>query len=160
MVDDLFSPPAAGIARVALPIPVDQLFDYAIPPTLAAEVGVGHRVRVPFETRRLTGVIVEIAARPSRGARRRLRSIENVIDSEPVLSAPLITILREEAEAVLCPLGIALAAAIPSGTAPRAVRGMELTPRGREERQRRRRYPRGGPAYRHRTAARHRRRKC
>ena len=44
----------------------------------------------------------------------------------------MITILREEAEAVLCPLGIALAAAIPAGSAPRALRGMGLTPRGRE----------------------------
>jgi len=132
MVDDLFSPPAAGIARVALPIPVDQLFEYAIPPTRDAEVGVGKRVRVPFETRMLTGVIVELAAQPSPGARRRLRSIEHVIDSEPVLSASLITILREEAESVLCPLGIALAAAIPRGSAPRLSRGMGLTPRGHE----------------------------
>jgi primosomal protein N' (replication factor Y) len=132
MLDDLFSPPAAGIARVALPVPVDRLFDYAIPAARAAEVGVGQRVRVPFETRTLTGVIVELVAQPSRGARGRLRSIERVIDSEPVLSPSLITILREEAEAVLCPLGIALAAAIPAGSAPRVLRGMGLTPRGRE----------------------------
>ena len=132
MLDDLFSPPAAGIARVALPVPVDQLFDYAIPPAQAAEVGVGQRVRVPFETRILTGVIIELAAQPSRDARGRLRSIERVVDSEPVLPASLITILREEARAVLCPLGIALAAAIPAGSAPRTLRGAGLTPRGRD----------------------------
>jgi len=132
MLDDLFSPPAAGIARVALPIPVDQLFDYAISPAQANQVGVGQRVRVRFETRTLTGVIVEVAAQPSREARGRLRSIERVIDSEPVLSPSLITILGEEAEAVLCPLGIALAAAIPAGSAPRTLRAMDLTPRGRE----------------------------
>jgi primosomal protein N' (replication factor Y) len=132
MVDDLFSPPASGIARVALPVPVDQLFDYAIPPAQAGKVGVGQRVRVPFETRTLTGVIVDLADQPSRGARGRLRSIERVVDPEPVLSPSLITILREEAEAVLCPLGIALATAIPAGSAPRTLPGIELTPRGRE----------------------------
>ena len=132
MLDDLFSPTAAGIARVALPVPVDQLFDYAIPPAQAAKVGIGHRVRVPFESRVLTGVIVELAAQPSRGARGRLRSIERVVDSEPVLSASLITILGEEAKAVLCPIGTALAAAIPAGSAPRTLRGVGLTPRGRD----------------------------
>jgi len=132
MLDDLFPPPAAGIARVALPVPVDQLFDYAIPPAQAEKVEVGQRVRVPFDTRILTGVIVELAAQPSRDARGRLRSIERVVDSEPVLPSSLITILREEAEAVLCPLGIALAAAIPAGSAPRTLRGMGLTPRGRD----------------------------
>jgi primosomal protein N' (replication factor Y) len=132
MLDDLFSPTSAGIARVALPVPVDRLFDYAIPPAQAAMVGVGQRVRVPFESRSLTGVIVELAAQPSREARGRLRSIERVVDSEPVLPASLITILVEEAKAVLCPLGIALAAAIPAGSAPRALRGTGLTPRGRD----------------------------
>ena len=132
MLDDLFSPASAGIARVALPVPVDRLFDYAIPPDQAAKVGVGHRVRVPFEKRTLTGVIVELAAEPSREARGRLRSLERVIDSEPVVSPSLVTILREEAAAVLSPVGIALAAAIPAGSAPRALRGTGLTPRGRE----------------------------
>ncbi len=132
MVDDLFSPPAAGIARVALPVPVDQLFDYAIPAAEAAKVGVGQRVRVPFETRSLTGVVVELTAEPSAASRGRLRSIERVIDSEPVLSPSLIQILGEEAEAVLCPPGIALAAAIPAGSNPRTLQGIELTPRGRE----------------------------
>jgi len=132
MLDDLFSSPVAGTARVALPIPVDRLFDYAIPSEQEATVGVGHRVRVPFESRTLTGVVVELTSQPSRGARGRLRSIERVLDPEPVLSASMITILREEAKAVLCPLGIALAAAIPSGSAPRSLRGMGLTPRGRE----------------------------
>jgi primosomal protein N' (replication factor Y) len=132
MLDDLFSSPAAGTARVALPVPVDRLFDYAIPSAEAAMVGVGHRVRVPFETRILTGVVVELVSQPSRAARRRLRSIERVLDSEPVLSPSMIDILREEAEAVLCPLGIALAAAIPAGSAPRTLRGMGLTPRGHQ----------------------------
>jgi primosomal protein N' (replication factor Y) len=132
MIDDLFSPPAAGIARVALPVPVDQLFEYAISAEQATTVGVGHRVRVPFESRNLTGVIVEMASPPSPGSGRPLRSIERVLDSEPVLSPSMITILGEEAKAVLCPLGIALASAIPAGSAPRALRAVGLTPRGQQ----------------------------
>src|SRR4030042_5132749 len=131
MLDDLFSPASAGIARVALPVPVDRLFDYARPPDQAAKVGIGQRVRVPFEKRTLTGVIVELAAEPSRDARGRLRSLERVIDSEPVVSPSLVTILREEAAAVLSSVGIALAAAIPAGSAPRALRGTGLPPRAR-----------------------------
>ncbi len=57
----------------------------------------------------------------------RLRSIERVIDSEPILSPSLIAMLGEEAKAVLCPLGIALAAAIPAGRASKDIAGLSFS---------------------------------
>jgi primosomal protein N' len=63
--------------------------------------------------------------------RERLLPIQKVVDAEPVLSAAMLAMLREEAREVLCPIGIALATAMPSGSAPRRATGYAITPRGR-----------------------------
>jgi primosomal protein N' (replication factor Y) len=130
MADPLFAPASAGTVRVALPVPVDALFDYAVPPDLAAEADPGCRAHVTFRDRRLTGVIVErgTGSRPPQ----HMRDLEKVIDPEPVLSASMLAILREAAAEVLCPIGIALATAVPSGSAPRRIPGFAITARGRE----------------------------
>lgn len=123
-------PPAGAprVAAVALPLPLDRLFDYAVPDRLAAAVRPGCRVLVPFGRRRVTGIVVALR-RESEHAR--LRELARVLDDEPVLSDAMLGILGEEADAVLCPLGIALAAAVPAGSAPRAVVRLALTARGR-----------------------------
>jgi len=128
---DLFAPASFGVARVALPVPEDRLFDYAIPADQAGDAEPGRRARVPFGGRRLTGVIVECAASPSPEARGKLRALEQIVDPEPALSADLLAVLRAEAEALLCPLGIALGAALPAGSAPRPVELLALSERGR-----------------------------
>ncbi len=132
MSGDLFAAPHAGVARVALPIPVDATFDYAVPPALAEAVAVGCRVRVPFERRQLTGVIVALDSRPAPEAADRLRPLAQVLDATPALSPSLLGILRDEAAAVLCPVGLALHAALPPGSAPRSTAAWALLPRGRE----------------------------
>jgi primosomal protein N' (replication factor Y) (superfamily II helicase) len=118
-----------SIARVALPVPVDELFDYTIPAACAAAIRPGCRVRVRFGGRTLIGVVVERADRA--GYAGRLRAIDALIDEVPVLSGELLGVLREAARDVLCPVGLALAAALPSGSAPFFARGFALTPRGR-----------------------------
>jgi primosomal protein N' (replication factor Y) len=61
-----------------------------------------------------------------------LREILRVVDPEPVLSREFLSVLREEAENLLCPLGIALAAALPPGSAPVSRPTLALTALGRE----------------------------
>ena len=130
MSGPLFAPAGGGIARVALPVPVDSLFDYSIPASLADEAQPGCRVLVAFRQQHLTGVLIErVETSRFEG---RLRPIEKLVDPEPVLSRAMLEILREAADDVLCPLGIAVATALPSGSAPRVLRGFALTPRGVE----------------------------
>jgi primosomal protein N' (replication factor Y) len=119
------------VARVALPLPVDRLFDYSVPAELAAEAEVGRRVRVRAQRRSLAGVIVALVDGPE-GASAALQPLEKVLDPAPAISPALLEILREEAEDVLCPLGLALAAALPPGSAPRPAATFALTARGRE----------------------------
>ena len=86
---DLFAAPAAAspprVAQVALPLPVDQLFDYAIPPELAAGALVGCRVRVRALRRSLVGIVTAVAPAPE-DATRALRPLEKVIDPAPAIS--------------------------------------------------------------------------
>jgi len=116
-------------AAVALPVPIDALFDYEVPAHLDAAARPGCRVLAPFGPRRLVGVVV--ARRPPPASVEFLRPLARVLDGEPALSEAMMQILREEAEEVLCPVGLALAAALPAsaGTAP-APR-WTLTRRGR-----------------------------
>jgi primosomal protein N' (replication factor Y) len=125
------TPIAVGgsVAKVALPVPVDELFEYTIPAGRAAALAPGCRVRVRFGGRTLIGVVVERADRA--GYAGRLRAIEAVIDEAPAISAELLGVLREAARDVLCPLGVALAAALPTGSAPFHAHGFAATPRGR-----------------------------
>jgi len=129
MTAPLFGTDEASSVRVALPVPIDRLFDYAVPPSQRSAARPGCRVLVPFRNRRLTGVIVECDARA--GFSGTLRHIERVLDPEPVVSPAMLTILREAAEEVLCPIGIAFASALPAGSTPRMRRGYALTDRGR-----------------------------
>ncbi|MEE8508699.1 MAG: hypothetical protein V3T07_06515, partial [Myxococcota bacterium] len=59
MAEPLFAPTDARVARVALPVPIDSLFDYRVPDELAAQAVPGCRALVRFRERQLTGVIVE-----------------------------------------------------------------------------------------------------
>jgi primosomal protein N' (replication factor Y) (superfamily II helicase) len=129
MSQPLFPGGGGAVVRVALPVPVDALFDYAVPEPLAAEATRGRRVLVPFRDRVITGVIVECGGDTAyRGG---LRAIHKVLDAEAVLSEDMLDMLREAATQVLCPIGLALAAALPPGSAPRSMRGYALTARGR-----------------------------
>jgi len=128
----LSAPDASGVVRIALPVPEDRLFDYAVPAALADQAEPGRRALVPLGGRRVTGVIVERADAPSPEARGKLRVLAQIVDPEPVLAPELLKVLRDEARALLCPIGVALQAALPAGSAPRPVELVELSARGRQ----------------------------
>ena len=86
----------------------------------------------------VTGLIVEATRLdgeppvPAEAGRGELARLDKVLDPNPVLSPAMIATLLESAEELLCPIGLALAAALPPGSAPRIIRQLRLTPRGRE----------------------------
>ena len=98
------------VLRVALPLPLPRLFDY-LPPGDATGV-VGGRVRVPFGSRSLVGVIAEIGpADPGLGE---LRQAESALDETPLLRGELLDSLRWLARYTHAPLGEVLATALPT----------------------------------------------
>lgn len=71
----------AEIARIALPRPVRQLFDYLVPDGTAAQPG--QRVRVPFGNQTLIGMIIEL--NPAEPATRALKPLQGVLEDWAVL---------------------------------------------------------------------------
>ncbi len=123
------------VVRIALPVPIDSVFDYIVPEAMAENARPGHRALVPFSGRRLTGVIVErlegVPRRTADGeATRKLARIDRVVDEEPVVSLAMIGLLREAAHDLLCPIGLALNHALPPGSSPRVAHRLKLTERG------------------------------
>ncbi|HZH42480.1 MAG TPA: primosomal protein N' [Lysobacter sp.] len=105
------SPPA--VWRVALPVPLPQLFDYRPPPGLTAgQADIGCRVRVPFGHRELVGVIAEVGA-PDPAAPEPRAALARLNDA-PLLAGELWTSLRWLARYTHAPLGEVLATALPA----------------------------------------------
>lgn len=129
--DSLFGPAPEAHVRVALPVPIDSLFSYAVPAALVEEARPGCRAIVPFSGRHLAGVIVDREP-PEPERKGTLACLERVVDPEPVLDVLWMRVLAEAANEVLCPVGLALAAALPPGSAPRMIREAVLTARGKE----------------------------
>lgn len=85
---------------VAVPVPLDALFTYAIPDGMQPMVG--GRVLVPFRQQRLSGIVVELHNRKPPVAAKNLIS---VLDSQPVLEDPLIRLAKWIANYYLAPVG-------------------------------------------------------
>ena len=78
------------IAQVAVEARVGSqtgLFDYAVPEALTGLIEVGHRVRVPFGKRTVTGFVYALDQGPTV---LELKPIEALLDAEPVLPSPLV----------------------------------------------------------------------
>jgi primosomal protein N' (replication factor Y) (superfamily II helicase) len=98
---------------VALPVPIHQVFTYSLPDELTNAAEIGMRVLVPFGQRQLTGFIV---AFPPMAQVDRIKSILDVIDDTPMISADLLHLAEWIANYYICPLGEVLRAMIPGGT--------------------------------------------
>jgi primosomal protein N' (replication factor Y) len=115
------------VVEVAVPLPVDTPLAYQIGDARAVERGM--RVLVPCGGRDVTGVVVGV--REAAADEAELRPVRRWIDEVPALPGALVDVLQEAAREALCPPGLALAAALPSGASPRPVRRVELTDGGR-----------------------------
>ena len=105
--------PVADCYQVAVPSPLRRLFDYLPPAGHDRAISPGSRVRVPFGTRELVGVV--IGRQPRRDAPGRdLRTIHAVLDAEPLLSAELLDLVAWAADYYQYPLGEALASVFPA----------------------------------------------
>ncbi len=105
--------PACPTLRLALPVPLPQLFDY-LPPVGSAvpqASDVGRRLRVPFGPRELIGVVEAIGQVDDPAA---LRPALQWLDEAPVLQGELSTSLRWLARYTHAPLGEVIATALPA----------------------------------------------
>jgi len=98
--------------RVALPVPMRQLFDYRLPANVAMPE-IGARVRVPFGQRQLIGFVLGCNVTPE-VAEKQLKDVLEVLDMEPLWPEPMWDLLQWAARYYHHPLGDVLSRAAPA----------------------------------------------
>src|SRR3984957_12864360 len=90
---------------VALAVPLDMVFTYAIPPGM--EPVVGGRVLVPFRQQRLSGIVVGLHDRPreSQGKDVKIKKVIEALDLSPVLDEQLLKLGKWIGDYFLAPVG-------------------------------------------------------
>jgi len=105
-------PKRPTIIKVAMPVPLDRLFDYRLPADLPIP-DIGARVSAQFGSRRMTGVVLALAENSELPASK-LKNLVAVIDTTAVLPTSLLELLRWTAGYYHYPVGEVLAAALPA----------------------------------------------
>ncbi|HEY3699167.1 MAG TPA: primosomal protein N' [Spongiibacteraceae bacterium] len=101
------------ILRVAVPGPLRQLFDYLLPAEYAPQsLRPGVRLRVPFGRRAVVGILMAVAEH-SELTPQQLRTVSEILDSEPVLSAAMLELIEWAADYYQHPIGECIANALP-----------------------------------------------
>ena len=99
------------IAKVALDVPLDKLFDYLAPEGELLQVG--QRVSVPFGPRKMVGVIVALG-KHSDVLPARLKAIAHVFHETPLLSPEIFRLLHFCSDYYHHPLGEVIFNALPT----------------------------------------------
>lgn len=101
-------------ADILLPLPLQGTFTYAIGRDLADKVRVGHRVIVPFGSRKYyTGIVQSIGNQGPEG-NYEVKEIASVLDNDPIVRRPQMQLWDWVAEYYLCSPGDVLRAALPA----------------------------------------------
>ena len=104
------------IVRVALPVPLPQLFDYLC--DSAVETDIGRCVRVSFGRRVETGVIIALAGNSDVPAAR-LKAVEHVLRELPALPADWLALTAFVAAYYHAPPGEVMTLGAAARSAPR-----------------------------------------
>ncbi len=113
--------------RIAVNVPVEGSFSYAVPKDLAPGAGVGCRVLVPFKNRKVTGYILE---RIAGGYDKELKEILDVFDPEPLFPKSVVPFFEWMASYYIHPIGQVIQSALPGGLNIKSYTTASLTPDG------------------------------
>jgi primosomal protein N' (replication factor Y) (superfamily II helicase) len=114
--------------EVALPVPLDRVFTYAVGEGQVPRRGA--RVVVPFKNEKLIGVVtaLDVPAPPEV----EVRYLEAILDDEPLLSEQLLTLAEWMAQYYLAPLGEVLRGMLPLMAEVRRTVYYRITDLGRD----------------------------
>ena len=94
------------ITEVAIPVPLHNTFDYMC----KEQVEIGARVKVPFGHKKVTGIVLSLK---DKSAFEKLREVDEVLDSEALLSKEILEFLLWSANYYHHPIGEVINSAIP-----------------------------------------------
>ena len=98
------------IARVTLDLAVRREFDYLIPNEMEQNVCDGTRVKVPFGSREILGVVTAVL---SESPHSNLREIIKIVGAQALVTPPILKLVRWIAEYYCCAPEIAMKAVLP-----------------------------------------------
>ncbi len=116
-------------AEVAIPVPLRQVFHYAVPASLEGSTRPGVRVVVPFGRQKKVGYVLARDTPPPEGVA--LEPLDEVLDEEPTFDRELLELLGWMARYYHAPIGECLRLAHPAGTNVKGVPALLLTELGR-----------------------------
>jgi len=111
---------------VALAVPLDMVFTYAIPPGM--EPVVGGRVLAPFRQQRFSGIVVELHDRPPQV---KTKKVIEALDLSPVLDEQLLKLGRWIADYYLAPVGEVFRTMLPLAAEFKHAVAYRITDQGR-----------------------------
>ncbi|MBP5776546.1 MAG: primosomal protein N' [Prevotella sp.] len=125
-------------ADVILPLPLDGVFTYSVPPSLEGQVRVGLRVSVPLgRNKTYVGIISHIHHQAPEGYA--VKDILQVLDVEPILFDSQLRLWQWISDYYMSPIGEVYKAALPAGLKaedgyrPKTETYIRLTPKFRNE---------------------------
>jgi len=139
MTLSIFGARTNHILSVAVPVPLRQSFDFLVPIESKQEAlapAVGARVKVPFGSRKLVGVILEVKS-SSDFPEDKLKPALEILDEHSVFDAALWPSLQWISRYYLAPIGEVMDAAMPvalrqaAGLMPSSKKTWTLTEQGR-----------------------------
>ena len=107
------------IARVALPIPRHEPFDYRIPESLRSQIYPGVPVRVPFGASKRHGWVVELT---DHSPHPKLREVDCRVRDGAEIPNDLLELLQWTADYYLCGIGEVIESAVPRPVRDRRIR--------------------------------------
>ena len=96
--------------RVIVDRAIHRELDYSVPDTLAERVSVGSRVRVPFRDKSALATVVGL---PEQSEVKAIRPIDAIIGDTPVLSEPLLELVRWIGTYYCCPTETVMRSVLP-----------------------------------------------
>lgn len=101
-------------ADVILPLPLDGVFTYSVPPQLAGGIGPGVRVLVPLgKSKSYVGIVCAVRQQAPEGCQ--VKDVLQVLDASPVLLDHQLKLWDWMADYYMSPVGEVYKAALPSG---------------------------------------------
>jgi primosomal protein N' (replication factor Y) (superfamily II helicase) len=102
-----------SFVQIVVNIPaVSGIFDYAIPESLAGQIGPGHLVIIPFGKQTVQGVVFRFLDQPSVPE---VKEVIELVDQQPVLTQAQIALAESMAESMLNPLASIVSLFLPVG---------------------------------------------
>ncbi|MEL6194219.1 MAG: primosomal protein N' [Bacteroidota bacterium] len=117
------------IAEVILPLPVKSNFYYSLSEEQAEVASLGQRVLVHFGKRKIyTGLIRQILSTSDEEEYSKLKPIDEILDTTPILFAPQLAMFEWISYYYSCTEGDVFKASLPAGLKPEGSLRIEMSP--------------------------------